>query len=754
MMHRYSIRYWLVLSVLISTFLGSCTKEELDIYKRPETLEPPIYQVLTKRGNFKTLLGVIDKSGYQRTLSSAGYWTFFAPNDDAFNKYFTSAGLSLNALDSTKAREIVQGLLVFNAFDKNRLADYQAPTGWQDSRAFRRKTAYYTGFYDEKSFDGNSFKSVATNRQNGSYIVGDNNNKHISYFTDEYLSARGLTAADYNYFYPNVNYSGFNVMNSKVVNADIFAENGMIHEIDDVPTVQPSIDEYIRNKPEYSVFRNLIEKYAATYGLNDAMTIKYANLTGKGDKIYVKNYNKQASSSKYLTFAPNCENFSKIAENDAQLDMWSIFVPTNDVLTPYINSVLLENYKSLDAMPPGIIIDLINAHLFPSTVWPTKFQNSFNALGEEARFNANANVVEKKILSNAMFYGTNKVQESNLFSSVYSKSYLDPKYSMMTRILDMDWKNTILNPRVNYVLFMISDDLFKAAGYDYDISKSVANVANSEWGYTAPGTTTRTSGTSILANLQRIVATSVVYTPNKELDNLSGSGVIDAINGEYIRFDGNKVYSTGTKTAPLSVLGSKTASNGKVYYTNGVLNFAPANTTVADPIGKDLSNLAPTLNSDFGYFFEYLKNSSLYTAATFAISNVSEGTFYTLFIPNNAAIQAAVNDGVLPGTGTGATKTPVYNPTSLLDKKKVEDFINYHILNKKAVATDGKESGAMETLLKDANGDAVNVTVLNSKGAMSLSDAKLRKATVIVNKSNNLSNRAVIHLIDNYLKSN
>jgi uncharacterized surface protein with fasciclin (FAS1) repeats len=141
-------------------------------------------------------------------------------------------------------------------------------------------------------------------------------------------------------------------------------------------------------------------------------------------------------------------------------------------------------------------------------------------------------------------------------------------------------------------------------------------------------------------------------------------------------------------------------------------------------------------------------------SATNAIANVSEGTFYTLFIPNNLAIQAAVNDGILPGTGTGATKTPVYSPTSLLDKKKVEDFINYHILNKKAVATDGKESGAMETLLKDGNGDAVNVTVLNSKGAMSLSDAKLRKATVIVNKSNNLSNRAVIHLIDNYLKSN
>ena len=96
----------------------------------------------------------------------------------------------------------------------------------------------------------------------------------------------------------------------------------------------------------------------------------------------------------------------------------------------------------------------------------------------------------------------------------------------------------------------------------------------------------------------------------------------------------------------------------------------------------------------------------------------------------------------------------MYNPTSLLDKKKVEDFINYHILNKKAIATDGKESGAMETLFKDSNGDAVNVTVVNNKGSMTLSDTKLRKANVIVSKSNNLSNRAVIHLIDNYLKAN
>ncbi len=751
-MHQYTHRYFFVMFGLIVSLLSSCTKEELDIYKRPSDLAPPIYQTLQSKGNFTTLLGVIDKSGYKQTLSSAGYWTFFAPNDDAFKNYFTKTGLSLSTLDTTKARELVQGMLVYNAFDKGRLADYQANLGWQEGRAFRRRTAYYTGFYDETAFDGTKFKAVALNRYINNYVVGDNNNKHISYFTDEYFASRGLSATDYNYFYPNTTFSGFNVMDAKVVNADVFTENGMLHEIDNVVTVQPSIDEYLRGKPEYSVFRNLIEKYASTYALNDAMTIKYANLTGKSDKIYVKTFNKQASSGKYLSFAPNCENFLKTTDNDAQIDMWTAFVPTNDVLTQYINSVLLENYTSLDAMPPGIIIDFLNAHLFPTAVWPTKFGNTTNGLGEEARFDANSNVVEKKVLSNAFFYGTNKVQNSNLFSSVYSKAYLDPKYSIMTRILDMDWKNTILNPRVKYTLFMISDEAFKAAGYDYDPSK-ITTTANSEWGYTAPGTTTRTSGTPVLANLQRIVATSVVYTPQGQLDNLAGAGIIDAINGEYIKFENNKVYSTGTKTAPLSITASKTATNGKVYYTTGVLNFAPNNTNTADAIGKDLSVLGATATSPFYNFYQYLKNSSLFTAATFAILNVNEGSFYTIMVPDNAAIQQAVNDGVLPGTGTGVNKTPNFAPTSLADKQLVENFINYHILNKKAVAVDGKESGAMETLLKDAVGDPVKVTILNAVGSMQIADVKGNKANVRVSQSNNLSNRAVIHLLDTYLKT-
>jgi uncharacterized surface protein with fasciclin (FAS1) repeats len=736
MKHQYPLRTFFIFSVVVFTFF-SCAQKELDIYARPEGLEPPIYQQLQSRKKFNTLLQVIDKSGYQRTLSSAGYWTMFAPNDDAFTKYFQKNGQTIASLDSTKARELVQYLLVYNAFEKDRLDDYQSNAGWVPSKAFRRRTAYYTGFYSDQTFEGTSLKAVASNRNSTNYVSADNNNKYVSYFTDSYFADKGLSVTDYNYFFPDVQYTGFNVMDAKVVEKDIVAENGMIHEIDNVFTAQPSIEEYLRTKPQYSEFRKILEKYAVNFIPNADATKKYQILTGKSDQVYIKSYSKQA-----LTFWPNNENYAKFSDNDGQQEAWSIFVPTNDALAPFLKNVILENYASLDVVPSTVIADLLNAHLWSSAVWPSKFKSSFNGFAEEARFDPIANVVDKKVLSNGFFYGTNKVQETNVFSTVYAKAYLDPKYSIMTRLLNLDLRPTILNPKLKYTVFMMSDNDFKTAGYDYDGAKN-------EWGYTAPGTTIRTVGDANRNNLLRMVATSIVSTPNNELDDLNKEGIIDASSGEYIRFGQNKVYSAGLAdvSKTLSIVGSKTATNGKVYYTNGLLNFTSFN------IGKHIELLGTATTSPFNYFWQFLKNSAnVYNATTGEINGTASGSFYTVFVPDNAAIQAAVNAGVLPSTGTGTVKIPNFNPTTNDDKLKVLNFISYHILNKKSVIPDGKESGSMETLLKDNTGDGIRVTVINSVGAMQITDRNSRKSLVNVPKSNNLSNRTVIHLIDNYFQ--
>jgi uncharacterized surface protein with fasciclin (FAS1) repeats len=130
---------------------------------------------------------------------------------------------------------------------------------------------------------------------------------------------------------------------------------------------------------------------------------------------------------------------------------------------------------------------------------------------------------------------------------------------------------------------------------------------------------------------------------------------------------------------------------------------------------------------------------------------MTNGAFYTIFIPTNAAITNAVKAGLLPGTV--ATGVPIFNSAVATDRDLVSKFIQYHILDKNSVATDGRKAGAYITLLQDSHGNPTYVTVINAvPNNMSLKDAYGNTANVVLLKSNNLSNRCVIHSIDNVLK--
>src|SRR2546423_1876508 len=120
---------------------------------------------------------------------------------------------------------------------------------------------YDTGFDTDTTSSGQQVKALASNRNNNGitnggatsyYVSTDNNNKYIPYFTSAFLSNNGLSSTDYSSFYPNTPFSGFNVVNARVTKQDIAAGNGVIHIIDHVVTPLPSIDQYLRMKPEYS----------------------------------------------------------------------------------------------------------------------------------------------------------------------------------------------------------------------------------------------------------------------------------------------------------------------------------------------------------------------------------------------------------------------------------------------------------------------------------------------------------------------
>jgi uncharacterized surface protein with fasciclin (FAS1) repeats len=745
-----------LLAFCILLVFAGCRKKAWDeFYNRPDTLAAPIYKQLDSKGNFKSLLALIDKGGYKQVLTlGGGYWTMFAPNDEAFEKYFKDKGIAgVNDIDSLTARAMVQYCLVYNSFEKDRLDDYQATAnnqGWTPSVAFRRTTAYYTGFYKDTGLNNKPIVAIAGNRNNitgsltGNYITGDDNNKYITYFTDDYFKTAGISASDYNYFYPSSTYTGFNVAEAKVVTKDIPAENGVIHEIDRVINPLQSIDEYIRTKPEYSSFRAILNRMyinnTVQFIYNSDASHRYQVLSGKNDSVFVKAY------SPLLSFSPNNENFLKVEDNDGQKDCWTMFIPNNAAVDNYVKNVLCEYYPSLDQMPMDIIADFLNAHMFATVVWPSRFAVTRNKFAEPARFNPNTDVFDKKILSNGIVYGTTKVEEADVFSTVYSKAYLNPAYSMMTRLLNVTGlKLLIANSGVPVNLFLIPDKAFAAAGFSYNVSKD-------QYEYTPAGGSATTNG--IFDKLSRIAASCVFFEPYKSfVQNLSGADIVKSgdagTEGDYIKFDNNTILTGGLldagKTAVVDSV--KTASNGKVYFINDVLTYSEK------PVGTHVKNLGAATTSAYNYFWQYLSNSAAVFNPTTTDINGLTG-FNTLFVPDNAAILQAVNDGLLPGTGTAPNKVPLFIPTNDAGREQVRKFLQYHILYSHTLVPDGITSGSFDTYLKNAVGTGLKITINNNKGAMYILDNYGRTANVIMAQSNNLSNRCVIHLLDNYLKYN
>jgi len=791
---------------LIVLVFGGCRKAALDaFYGRPATLAPPIYQTLQNAGNFTNMLTCIDKAGYTSILSTGGYWTLFAPNDAAFKK----ANINASTLDVATATKIVTYSLLNSGYTSTTAGNNITGGSIEITQgalivqngvttylpAYKRRTVYHNGvdtttvpnYATYGSIAGQNIKVLSQNTpllltNSGTalyYDPKDFNNKYIPYFTNYYFQGNGLSAYDYNFFYPSSTFTNsilnFNVLDGSVVsgstlNGNTICENGVVQEINTVPLPLPSLEKYLTSKSNYSHFYNFMQQYGSlvTYGISPDATSVNQTLTGSTAPVYIKQY------SPLLAFAPANENLQSAGGSTyPQYGGYTLCAPNNAAFDAYVNSVLLEHYTSLGGLPQSVIVDFINAHMAQSTIWPSQFNSvlSQNYNRENFRFNANTDIADQMMCSNGIFYGTNKVQNTNVFATVYGRAYLDPNYSMMARVLSYfaSFKLALTNPNNKYTVVMIPDATFKALGYNINTALQGANPPGSGFTYQAPGSASSSSGAAIDVQVERVVNLGIYSTPSNELNSISQQGIystvgINGIAPEYVKFSNNQFYAAGNQDASTTVTVNPAytqTTNGIVYYPVASNNTILIPTPVANSAGTDIFNkgqIAPVngVGGDpFYNFYKFLSNSVLWNATTKGISGIDIGTDYTIFVPSNQAIQDAVNNGWLPGTGTGAVKTPNFAPSAPSDISLVTNFIKYHILKANQVVPDGKKAvgGANYiTLLFSNDGNNVLLRVSNNLNNMQVIDGQGRIANVGPVSTIVLADHSVILPIDTYLQ--
>lgn len=760
----------------LSTIYG-CNEAKEEYYKRPEWLEPPIYQQLKEKGNFINYLKLVDKANYTQTLNAAGYYTVFAPNDDAFSEFLSQNGYSsVDDIDSTMAKEIVTYSMAITPASYETIDDFQDGTSTATlestlDKAFKRTTYNYKWVYKETDVNGieryvidyNSSPGVAGNATQV-FNSDDFNQKNIPFFTTAYMAQEGISATDYNYFYPNAELSEFNVANAKVVEKDIWAENGIIHVVDKVIPPLNNLEEILEETDQCSEFKNILDKYIVEYKYAfDNFQLKYEQSSGQRQDIYMKAY-------RGVAFNLNCENYLSFSQSsrqmDAQIDGYTLFAPTNSAMQDFYNDKLFNyGYTSLDEMPDYIIQEFVNAHMFMNMVWPTRFASTTNLYGEEARFDINSNVKKIELGSNGAFYAVDKVQATNAFSTVLADVLLNPDYSLMYQaLLDVEpMAENLKGTKARYLLFPISNEQFNQAGLTY-------NSTSNSWEFT-DDVNRPDLGSNAFTALQRMLYLHIVLlNNNEEIDLMGNSGVIKAYNDEYIAYNRGRVYGSGNPRSSQPRITEKIESgaiNGQSYALSNPILFSNGN------IGEVLS--VTSISSDYKatQLMAYLRkianatyvnddgvatylNGTVYNDDNQEIKDISNTSFITVFLPNDEAIAKAVEDGVLPPIENFANGT--LGPDVLAqDNQTLENFIKYHIVKNNIVVGDvlstnlstyrKLDDGTYATL--EVNGD--NST---SPGTLTVTDNQGRTANVVTSSTmayNILGNRAIVHVIDNYL---
>lgn len=696
---------WLVLLLVLT----GCTDRE-EQYERPSWLEPPIYDVLTERGNFSLYLHAVDKTLYSSILKGAANYTVFAPNDEAFRHYLSEHNYSsIDEVPVEVLTKIVAYSMVFNRFESARLGDVLSSSVWEEGSSVKKRTSYYKTLYRE-TIDGKEQWVVDSPADVTTVLTPY---KYLPILTSTYFSQGKLLPVDYETFFQGTAYSGLHAAAGSVINKDIYAENGIIHEVSAVNEPLDNLDEMLKANGREE-FRNVLETK-----VGDSYLFMSYLLGENTTEVYKKLYPDRNISAVYcktylnLPYLLNNEDYKGTETATTEQQGYTLLVPSNEAVTQFEETVLararVEKISDLSLTTLGYFL---KAHMVDRIIWPSQFANEQNTNGEFLNGEGIDGprledcVTGSHFASNGVLYDTKEVVKSKYFNTVYSEILLNEDCRTLAdvafgKFFTGDWlielTKSVLNgnKEVDYLLVLPSDRLLQMDGYSYDeINGKFVNEDAKNAGLS-----------SVDDRLKRLLRMCIFQRTKgtTELEDFNGFSALGyngygyAVNayGDVVRFKNNKLQGLGNildgEEVEVEEMTDFAYNNGRVFRIKDediaagkMLQYSPRKTGSGVAAWTD-----PTLysriasyteqNSDCRLFKQYMDRVYGGSAPSF----IKSGTFYTVLIPTDAAIQAAVTAGKIPALPAGSAEF------STEEKPLVERFLQLCFLSGTVVVDDG-----------------------------------------------------------------
>ncbi|MBE8722255.1 fasciclin domain-containing protein [Sphingobacterium pedocola] len=448
------------ISVLLLLFT-SCAKQELTShYERPDWLRGNAWQILEERGEFTYFLDGVERAGFREVLEGKTIATIFAPDDQAFQAYFSSKNISnIGQVPKDELKRLIGYHLVYYAYGKDMLFDYQpgGAEGYDNINAGL--------YYKHRSRSSNPTTSEL-DKTDGKVKTIFHKDRFLPVFSQKHFDTKKIDAAsNYEYFYGAGSWkgaTGFNVSNAGVSEYAIPADNGYIYLVDEVLEPLNTVYDELADKGNYRDFVALYDKFR-TYTYDEQTSLNYA---AAGDSLFLISHNVLPPIASQ--WSHNGESGLPDYANLGQLSYraYNVFAPNNAALQTFFDAYFAAHYNTLFDVDMLPIAMLMYNHVYQgSVVFPSEIGKNPDiktSYGTAIEFDPQADVQDKAIASNGVYYGLNKVLVPDLFSSVTGPAFRNPKYRMfMYMLANTGLTQTLSSRNIEFTLFIPSDETLK-----------------------------------------------------------------------------------------------------------------------------------------------------------------------------------------------------------------------------------------------------------------------------------------------------
>lgn len=698
--------------VVVSLSFTSCEDKYPYDNSEPDWLGESIYDYLKEDGNFTTYVRMIEDLGYKEVFQLTGSKTLFVADDDAFEDFFTANDWGVTKyedLSTAQKKLILNFSIINNAYLIETLSNYYSGGTFFEGTAMRRSTNLSP--VDSIAFDmGDELptsKYFDSHRTSGMFLMKDATVSPAVYFTEKFLSKNNITNEDVSFLAGSIFGDGslrerndVHLFDVKIIDRDITCKNGYIHIMDKVLIPHTNMAYYIQKNPETRIFSKLLDRFCAPYydeentllmkkldeNFNDSIFVKkYFASNGGVNRLPDANFRPLGSAvTNLLPFDPGWNSYYTSA---IQADMATMFVPSDEAMTNFLNSGVGELLKSRfgewDSIPDKIILPLIRRHMRASLIEsvPSKFEKMVD--GENYKLPVLKSHIQKAYTAvNGEVFVTSEVYAPVDYISVYSPVLL----SENTRIADwainrseisridntpFAFYKLYLNSLVStYSLLIPVDDALENYVDPITLAHDIPTGVKFEYFNEA----TLLKPNTVSANLYRfdkstglfgdtpegLIESSKTntdineYMTNRLWDLLSCHTVVGDISSgkEFYITKSNDIIRVKMNGTVSSVQGGDDMVNNTSANITRVFNQQNGKTYLLD------KSLQPTRNSvyktlesnpEFSAFFGLLSDAGKIFEQKGIDFNVAffNAYHYTVYVPTNAAIQQAIADGKL-----------------------------------------------------------------------------------------------------------